>query len=301
MAAMHELILEPLDGANPLGLFAALGVAAAVADAGIGSTLEWRYSGGWRAVLRSACADVDDLVAVLDADRKACLHDRMLALEYDGKRDLKPPPHRLRELLESLMSDVSPTRRRSIDWASSFMSEGAVANKGDTKPTAFHFTAGQQQFLQMVGELLDGVTPDDLREAVVGPWRYTRPLPVMGWDATTSRDYALRAKNPSIDSKYGVPGADWLGVRGLVFFPTLVRGTRLLTTGCSGGWKDGTFTWPLWTVPLSADALRSVFSLNVAAMPRDERLARGVGAVFASRIRRSDQGGYGSFEPAAVA
>jgi hypothetical protein len=35
-------------------------------------------------------------------------------------------------------------------------------------------------------------------------------------------------------------------------------------------------------------------------MKAEERAARGIGAVFSCGIKRSDQGGYGSFEPAAV-
>jgi hypothetical protein len=153
----------------------------------------------------------------------------------------------------------------------------------------------------MVGELVGKVTKDDLRETLQGPWRYERSLPVLGWDATSSRDYALRASDPSTDKKRGVPGADWLAVRGLTFFPAVPQGNRVMTTGCSGGWKDGTFRWPLWTVSLPASVIRSVLCQKVEDMTKHERRARGIGGVFSSGIKRSDQGGYGSFEPASVA
>jgi hypothetical protein len=117
---------------------------------------------------------------------------------------------------------------------------------------------------------------------------------------TSSRDYALRATDPSTDKKLGVPGADWLAVRGLTFLPTFPRGSRVMTTGCVGGWKDGRFRWPLWTVSLTAPVIRSVLCQDVEAMAKHERGARGVGVVFSSGIRRSDQGGYGSFQPASV-
>jgi len=76
------------------------------------------------------------------------------------------------------------------------------------------------------------------------------------------------------------------------------RGTRAVTTGCTGGWKDGCFCWPLCAVPLTAPVVRSVLGLDAQSMSRDERGARGIGAVFSSVIKRSDQGGYGSFAPA---
>jgi hypothetical protein len=153
----------------------------------------------------------------------------------------------------------------------------------------------------MVSELVRNVTKDDLREALVGPWQYRRPLPVPGWDATSSRDYALRASDPSTDKKLGVPGTDWLAIRGLAFFPTFPsRDGRIQTTGCTGGWKNGRFRWPLWSVAVKAAVIRTVLGQNVEEMSAGERAARGIAAVFSSGIKRSDQGGYGSFEPASV-
>lgn len=295
---MHEVALMGLDGANPLGFLAALGIMEAVCDGALEARLSWRYVGAWRPVLASPHPDLDSLLRRLDMDREACIADPALALHYDGKADLKPKPERFREFLLQLRELVSATNRRSVDWASAFATDVAVDNNGNTKPTALHFTAGQQQFLQMVNELASRVTTDDLREALEGPWKYERPLPVMGWDSTSSRDYALRASDPSTDKKRGIPGADWLAVRGLAALPTVPRGNRILTTGCSGGWKDGQFRWSLWTVPLTGQTIRSVLSCNTERMSRREREARGVGAVFTSGIRRSDQGGYGSFEPA---
>jgi hypothetical protein len=298
---MHDLMLPGLDGTNPLGFFAALGVLRALTDSGSDARLAWGYSAGWRAVVVSEHPDSDGLVAILDADRRLCLSDPALALAYDNKRDLKPAPATFRRFLAALAADAVPGYRRSVDWAAAFASDVVVDNNGNTKPTAFHFTAGQQQFLQMANDLASQVSVDDLREALDGPWRYNRPLPVLGWDATVSRDYALRASDPSTDKKLGVPGADWLALRGLTFFPVFPRGQRLLTTGCKGGWKDGSFTWPLWTSPLPPCVVGSVVGLNVGHMSRLERQAHSIGAVFVSRIKRSDQGGYGAFEPAAIA
>jgi len=244
--------------------------------------------------------DMEALITGLDSDRRECVDDPALALKYDGKRDLKPPPSAFRAYLTQLTEPSSANDRRSIDWAAAFATDVASDNNGNTKPTALHFTAGQQQFLQMVAELVSKVGHDELHEALKGPWTYTRSLPVMGWDATGSRDYALRASDPSTAKKLGVPGADWLAIRGLTFLPTVPRASRIMTTGCVGGWKDGRFRWPLWTVALNAAVVRSVLCQDVEAMTRQERAARGIGVVFSSGIKRSDQGGYGSFAPASV-
>jgi len=297
---MHDVTLTGLDGMNPLGFLAALGVLESVTDTSSRATLRWHYEGVWRPVLASANASIDSLIECLDTARQACLDDPALALTYDGKKDLKPPPGCFRRYLSQLVDEATPLNRRSVDWASAFGTEVAVDNNANTKPTALHFTAGQQQFLQMVAELVRHVTKDDLREAIGGPWKYERPLPILGWDATSSRDYALRASDPSTDKKLGIPGADWLAVRGLTFLPAVPRGSSVLTTGCIGGWKNGSFRWPLWTVPLTTSVLRSVVCQDIESMKKAERDGRGIALVLSSGIKRSDQGGYGSFEPASV-
>lgn len=297
---MPDVTLSALDGSNPLGFLAALGVLTGIADSSPGACLKWHHEGAWRPILSSEFPAIEDVAECLDADRRRCIGARVLALSYDNKRDLKPPPPGFRDYLLELSTEITAADRRSVDWACAFATDVAVDNNGNTKPTALHFTAGQQQFLQMAGELADGVTREDLREAVEGPWKYQRPLPVMGWDATVSRDYALRASDPSTDKKLGVPGADWLALRGLIFLPTVPQGNRVMTTGCGGGWKNGWFRWPLWTVPLTSAVIRSALRQPWDEIAIPERDARGVAAVFISGIKRSDQGGYGSFEPASV-
>ena len=96
-----------------------------------------------------------------------------------------------------------------------------VDGGGMGKPFALHFTAGQQRFLTIALELMDGagkaggVDAKDLRNALTGPWSNDRPLKVFSWSPTQDRSYALRASDPSKDTKLGTPGADWLAFRGL--------------------------------------------------------------------------------------
>ena len=86
--------------------------------------------------------------------------------------------------------------------------------------------------------------------------------------------------------------------RARIELPTMPRGERVYTTACVGGWKAGRLRWPLWTNPLLTPVIRSLMAQISEEFPSDERKARGIGAVFSSGIRRSDQGGYGSIEPA---
>jgi hypothetical protein len=302
---MTEHRLVGLDGSNPLAFFAALGVLQALADAGVMANLRWELQGRWRPFLRAAL-DEEALVALLDADRESWEQEPALAFTYqkdgDGavQRDLKPPPGGARTLFTSLSPTLGDAPHpRSLAMAAAYFTETAVDGKGNAKPTALHFTAGQQQFLSMAVELQKQVTREDLRAALFATWVATRELPVLGWDASGARDYALRASDPSKDKKTGIPGADWLAFRALPNLAVAPQGDRVATPGISGGWKTGRLTWPLWTVPIDLATVRSLLCLpGLAQVKAEHRLARGIGVVYECGIQRSDQGGYGSFRPA---
>lgn len=306
---MNELVLTGLDGKNPLGFLAALGVLNALADHTRSARplprLAWRATSTVQPVIfdgpaREALIDMlaQDLASFRD---EPAIERLRYSKGGDGARahDLKPPPEVFAAYLRDL---VDEKRRRSLAFAAAFATDVATDNNGNAKPTALHFTAGQQELLAMVSELIQGVLASDIEEAVFGPWRYERPLPVLQWDNASARDYALRASDPSKDKKLGVPGADWLAFRGLPFIRVAPVGDHIATSGCHGGWKTGVFRWPIWTCPLPRSVIGSlitspeVFDLNPATLA-----ARGITVVFESAIRRSDQGGYGCFAPARIA
>lgn len=306
---MSELLLSGLDGKNPLSFLAALGVLDALADStkeGLPEPkLVWRSAGTFLPALVDG-PDRESLLDLLMRDLQSFQADPAIGTLHYRKQgegaeahDLKPPPGKFADYLRGLVRDGSP---RSLAFAAAFATDVAVDNNGNTKPTALHFTAGQQEFLAMVSELIRGVRKEDLDEALFGPWRYDRPLPVLQWDNAAARDYALRASDPSKDKKLGVPGADWLAFRGLRFVRVAPVRDRIATTGCSGEWKTGAFRWPIWTVPLSRSVIRSLLtSREIFDADPPVLRARGIAFVFESAIRRSDQGGYGSFAPARVA
>lgn len=307
---MTETLLTGLDGKNPLAFLAALGTLDVLADACKQGEPEpklvWRGSGTYR----PAIVDGPDVAGIVDIVMRdlATFHDepaieRLRYRKDDGKgveaHDLKPPPEVFAKYLRELVDSGS---RRSLAFAAAFATDVAVDNNGNAKPTALHFTAGQQEFLAMVHDLVRGVSAGDVEEALAGPWRYERPLPVLQWDNAAARDYALRAGDPSKEKKLGVPGADWLAFRGLPFIGVAPEGDRIVTTGCIGEWKTGAFRWPIWTAPLTRPVVRSLMATeDVLAVDPATLRARAVDIVFEASIRRSDQGGYGSFTPARVA
>lgn len=307
-----ETPLPGLDGQNPLGFLAALGLLRVLDDhasatgaerpalAFLGETVPTAIV--WHAT------EHGDLAQLILEDAKRERNNRALTFSYPSEkaakpgakeqvaRDLKPPP----ETARAFHQEATEWKRREADLAAAFFSECIQDNKGKTKPTALHFTAGQQEFLRMVEELRGGIAAADVREALNGPWVGLSELPSMSWDASVARLWALRASDPSKEKRGSVAAANWLAVQGMAYFTVFPRGDALATTAVRGRWKDSVFTWPLWSVPMSSSAAASLLRLDPRSLTSAERSALGLSMVLSSCILRSDQGGYGSFTPAEI-
>lgn len=296
---MSELVLPALHGTNPLGLLAALGALDALDHQlpHIRSGLSWTDHIVPAAVLHGVDHH-DQLLELLDADRRHWQQSPVLTFAPDGHppQTLRLPPPVVRQWIATVAADPSPVGRRSLRLLTALVAEGATAGTGEAKPTHLDFTAGQQRFLHMARTLAGAVDADRLAEAVSGPWRYDSVLPSFGWDNRGDRIYAVRATNPSKDKRTSVPGAEWLAFVGLAYFPVWDEGGKLRTTACDRRWKRSGLTWPLWRQPLTAAVVRSLLrDRSLRHAPTDQLQLRGVTTVLRSPIRRTDQGGYGSF------
>jgi len=298
------LRLGAIDGTNPLGWMAALGAMVALAttrEADVSEPrLRWEYRGCWTPILYGA--DEEQVVERCLQDlRRTSGNPAFLELHYqkDGKgalqRDLKPPPEFYRQYLESL---ARASDRAGLALAAGFATDVAVdKSKGNTKPTALHFTCGQQQFLTIADQLAEQLQEADLHEALFEGWHYERERKTFMWDASTYRDYALRADKPSNAKKGTVPGADWLAFRALQALPCAPNGTAILTTLCRGSGNNIRMHWPIWEPSLTLHEIRSLLSLgSLMSLTQLDREARGIIAVFDAAVVRSDQG-LGGFAP----
>ncbi|MEZ5383820.1 MAG: hypothetical protein R2754_18730 [Microthrixaceae bacterium] len=291
--------LPGLNGTNPLGLFAALGALDVVtrAEPTAQPTLRWEGELTPRPVL-GGCGHFDELVEMILADRDGWRES--VALNGHGPdmpKDIKPRPG---DVADWFRAAISSAHDGDLPLLHALISEGALAGKGDSKPTHLHFTAGNQMFLVMARELRDRLTESHLREALAGPWTYESELPVLGWDNNRSeRLHALSRQSPSGTKKRGVPGAEWLALLGLRFFPVATTDRHeLVTTACAKAWKSGGhLTWPLWEQDLAASEIAPLLTEGTESMTARQRRARGISAVLRAPIRRADQGGYGSFGP----
>jgi len=320
---VSQLEFSGLDGADPLGFLAALGALRVLDEHFHGSDFErprlaWTDRGYWRPTAFGV-ESIAHVVDIVMADLQVCERDPVFRFAYskDPPRrvepnheksiaDLKAPPNVQRELYREIATSSSPEGTRSSRMLSAFGTEIATDNGGFAKPTALHFTAGQQQFLDMATKLRAGVGAEDFERALCEPMDPDSDLPSFSWSATGQRLYAYRAGDPSGDQRKSCAGTEWLALRGLSFmkcFPELSgqlsgRHPATRTTGVRGGWKDAAFTWPLWTPPATVRSIESLLRTpDLENAPERARLARGVMSVFQAEILRTDQGGYGSFKP----
>ncbi len=296
MIDLDGTLLSGLPGNNPLGFLAALGAQAALDEQGLECAIYWTDQPIPYPVLEPAASLEEIAVAVLAVASK-WLEGPALDETVDPKLKLKSKP--IREYL---------ARGRAAGTsgllASCLLAEGSLDNNKIAKPTDLYFTAGQQKFVSVARSNLESVTVDELVADLGSPWRYGGNRDSLMWDVVDDRDHALSASDPSKTKKSINPGAEALAIIGLSRIPCFASPGRTLTQGCSGGWKSGEFVWPLWCEPASA---RTVGSLLAQVAPEgregkrhDWYRAWGISRVLQSQIRRSDQGGYGTFGPPRV-
>ncbi|ONH21978.1 hypothetical protein [Pseudofrankia asymbiotica] len=297
---MADVDLTGLIGTNPLGFLAALGALDVTTRRLPDTRLTLAWTDGLEPTARLTGPDsLDHLIDLCDTDRQRWA-DSLILTWGPGKQpmaDLKPDPEtELIPWLNAILAAMTPDDRRDVDLIAALLSEGALAGKGVSKPTHLHFTAGKQLFLVMARALQEDLKPADLREAFTGPWRYASTLPILRWDPSGERVYAHTSRAPESTKATGVPGADWLAFVGLRHFPVTTGGAALLTTGCSPEWKRGEFRWPLWNAPATSRVIMSLLAHpDLTKMTQPQRELFSVHRLLAAPIRRTDQGGYGSF------
>ena len=301
---MNQTRLTGLEGTNPLGFLAALGVQVAFASEAGQPRLWWSDDIIPHAVVDEEfglerIADQCMKAFALWGDSPAIAPKRPDGSDMTKGDELKLIPDDIRTYLR-LTDQYDP----GGGLITALVAEESLDNQGVAKPSDLYFTAGQQKFLAAVRQILDGVSQSDLLSGLKGPWNYESELPSLGWDVVDDRVYALRASNPSPGTKFTNPGPEALAILGLSLHPVFGSRNRTLTQGCSGSWKAGTYSWPLWRKPASPYAVKSLLAhgYDPAASDRDRWFhSWGIFRILRSPIRRSGQGGYGTFGPPEVA
>ena len=298
---MNGVHLNGLEGTNPLAFLAALGVQVVFASQPEQPRLWWSDD-----VTPHAVVD-EDFTAERVADRALAVFAKWVespALQPrqpDGS--VLPKGDELKLAADDIRTYLSQARGygASGSLTTALVAEGSLDRQGVSKPSDLYFTAGQQKFLAMARQILDETSREDMIAGLEGQWTYESGLPSLMWDVSDDRVYALAADDPSNKEKMTNPGPEALAILGLSVHPVFAGRDRTLTQGCSGNWKAGRYSWPLWNKPARPFAVKSLLAHAYHHPATSDRYpwfrAWGVFRILQSSIRRSDQGGYGTFGP----
>ena len=301
--------LAGLEGTNPLGFLAALGLQVAFESESRQPRLWWSGDITARALVDEGFSVYDLADQALHTCRAWVRSSALTPVNPEGtalkKGDtLKLSPNDIRVYLQA-GRDGGP----ATALPAALVAEGSLDKQGAAKPSDLYLMAGQMKFLKMAREILRGVTHDDLAIGLRGPWPYESKLPSLKWDVVDDRVYAMRGYDPtsSGEKKLSNPGPEALAILGLSQHPVFAGRDRTLTQGCSGSWTSGAYSWPLWRRPASQHVVRSLLAhaYDHGSDPDWERRQSwfrswGVFAVLKSPIRRSSQGGLGTIGPPEV-
>lgn len=174
-----------------------------------------------------------------------------------------------RRIATRFASDSACDDRCAADFMAAFGSDAVTGDDGRITDTALRTMAGagHQHFLGFMRNVVVATTPEHLRKALFERWRYDDPVQnlTLRWDPADDSRYALQWRNPSGDPSRrtggSMLGANRLAIEGLPLMPTAPQASALATTGFRGRKSSDTFwTWPIWTVPLDLDVVRSLLS-----------------------------------------
>lgn len=292
----NEILLQGIDGANPLGFLAALGTLRTLSDDTTEVRLRWKkHANAWRPVLvTSTPIEADELVDQLHAKLAASIPAEVFALGDNPSVPLDV----FRPYAQAAMEAAWKGDRTRADFAAAFAGEYPT-DKGDKVPDTALRTmsgAGHQHFLKFMRNFVEQVGTDHLRKALFDIWRYDDPVQSMTlrWDPSDDSRYALRWSDPSGDPDRKSVGSMWganrLAIEALPLFPTLPTRRQLETVGFNTeGARKTHWTWPIWDVPVELDTVRSL--LDMADVHRSDRsgvqpqglAARGIVEVYRSR------------------
>lgn len=292
---MGKIKLTGLKSGVPIGFMAALGAfrqAERMPEVGWVKLAWTPYAGQWCAVLETKePVDSGEFVRLL-LGRVKSAEDRREFSWSDAVKSVSKKDYLVSARVA--LQEASADDHELADWFAAFASELALKRESDkVESTPLDMTVARQQFLADAlwltrslatanGQAGEGANASSFKEALFGPWKYADDQHSLGWDPSTILMGAFTPKAPTGMPKAGVRAAVWLAMESLTFFPCLYdRG--LATRSFVSAKRKPSMKWPIWAVPLSIPAIRTLLS-QVPNMEPEEWRARGVSAVYSSTV-----------------
>ena len=292
------LLLQGLDGSNPLGFLAAIGTAVVARNMFPEIRLGWKATGdGWRPLL-DGCGGHEQkfskklLSALKDAP--------MTAFDIDNRMPFAAA--KFSDALRDVQGRVSISDRRDADFLSGFGTELYPNEKsGQFQDSSFRMvrsgdSAGQG--LPFYAKAIrEKINLDRIQRALFRTWDYQDEDYSLRWDPIEDQRYALRWRDPSKSGLADGPGtmlaANSLAVEAFQWFPALLVGNQARTTGFQRLRRRETyFVWPIWTPMVGMETMRSLLALEDLCkepVPRASLVKRGIEEVYRSQRIQQNQ------------
>lgn len=263
MAPPHQdgLLLPGLDGTNPLGFLAALGMLRVLdqSDQYGPVKLQWQsYRGTWVAKV--------SMVAAPEIDSKQFLRLLFGLLHTDTSE------HAARGWVTFSDGDTVAIRNvllyKPDSWSTCIGIE-PLPQTDDSKRMSKLQIARKDYHVKAVNNLLEGIEQTQLERALMTPWDYADPLEglTLHLDPSEDRRHAHQWNQPAGDpdrkSQGNMIAANRLAIEAFPFFPMVHTGTMAQTLGFQGHYMNDTFwTWPLWNHMADARVVGSLLALS---------------------------------------
>jgi CRISPR-associated endonuclease/helicase Cas3 len=296
------LLLRGLDGSNPLGFLAALGLLRILADEK--PQMSWaRHGGTWVPRIDTqtdSSRNEDTLLAAIGRRLVSSVdeHPAKLLEEFGA---LSNNQQGRRQLLESIASAGDRSR---MDWAAAMVSDFATPDSINQIQTA-----RRDYFYGNIKSVISRTKSEHLRRAMFRAWDYADALDnqSLHLDPSEDRRHAHQWNKPAGDPdrkvRGGMLGANRLALDSIHMFTSFPYANTLRTVGFTGTRSTDTrWTWPIWSPGLSLAVVRSLLALNELQSERIDAnakiLLRAMGVVAVFRTRRILVGKTPNFTPA---
>ncbi|GII96342.1 type I-G CRISPR-associated protein, Cas3-extension family [Sinosporangium siamense] len=271
---MSAVVLPALDGREPLGFLAALGVLRVLADeGGVPARLSFSDRDA-TAVVHSDLADVDEIAGELRKVVASIGEGAVLPgvgagfppAAGVGQDPLRWPRETYRDHAVRLRE--SHPRAAEV-WLPALTTDLAVDSQGRGAISPFIAPAGQQKLRTFFEKPLKAVRadPTHLRDALVR-WRRVEGFTGEYLDHRVLRSSADDPRGRR-GMEAGVPGATWLATMAIPMFRLGGDGRRVRSTLWQRTADDHVMIWPLWTPRLDVEAVRCLLE-HPALRPVDE-------------------------------
>lgn len=294
------LLLPGLDGTNPLGFLAAMGVLRVLSLQKHDVKLSWQLSGGtWRPELFGVRVPLPELGAELHAAIRKLDHS---AWSIDKKLPFEARV--LRQNAQDAVLAASRTCRQRADNLASFGVECFVDKDGAFEKTDLCMVrAGDSAGQGMTAyskRIIETIRPEQLQQAIETSWLYRDDQCALRWDPGEDKPYAVQWRNPSKVGALSEKGANCLALFGMTCFPVIPVKGQAKTTGFELQKSNQTaFTWPVWKHPINLGVIRSLLTLSELHQLQPDRRElelQGVAAAYRCyRIMTSQY--YANFTP----